>query len=210
MPITLTDTHRVILAAAAARDDGAIFPLPDTLNIAGAARDRMLLGLRDRGFLLETPCPVGATPWRREEDGSAFTLHIADGGLSAIGIEVGENPTLGDARAAQDSDADGSWPSKAVASRRAGNSSLPADGPANTGCKPSKLDAILAQLRQPDGATIPDLMEATGWQAHSVRGFLSGTVRKKLALNLASESIDGRGRVYRVIATETSSESVSA
>jgi len=52
-------------------------------------------------------------------------------------------------------------------------------------------------LRMPAGATITALMTATEWQQHSVRGFLAGVVRKKLGLNLVSESTD-KGRVYRI------------
>ncbi|RZJ45396.1 MAG: DUF3489 domain-containing protein [Brevundimonas sp.] len=44
---------------------------------------------------------------------------------------------------------------------------------------PSKLDRLIALLRQPDGATMPVMMEATQWQAHSVRGALAGSLRKK-------------------------------
>src|SRR5438270_3524776 len=61
----------------------------------------------------------------------------------------------------------------------------------------TKHARILAMLRTPAGATIAALMTATGWQQHSVRGFLAGVVRKKLGLNLVSEPTD-KGRVYRL------------
>ena len=65
---------------------------------------------------------------------------------------------------------------------------------------PSKTDLVLKKLRTAKGATIAQLTEATGWQAHSVRGFLSGTVKKKLGLNLVSEVGKDGVRRYRVIA----------
>jgi len=52
-------------------------------------------------------------------------------------------------------------------------------------------------LRAPGGATIEALMRVTGWQPHSVRGFLAGVIRKKLGLNLVSTAADN-GRVYRI------------
>src|SRR5258707_7763987 len=61
----------------------------------------------------------------------------------------------------------------------------------------TKHARILAMLRMPAGATIAAIMTATEWQQHSVRGFLAGVVRKKLGLNLVSESTD-KGRVYRI------------
>jgi hypothetical protein len=56
---------------------------------------------------------------------------------------------------------------------------------------------IVAMLRAPAGATIASMIAASGWQPHSVRGFLAGVVRKRLKLNLISEKGDG-GRIYRV------------
>jgi hypothetical protein len=61
----------------------------------------------------------------------------------------------------------------------------------------TKHDRVIAMLRTPAGATIASLVAATGWQQHSVRGFLAGVVRKKLGLNLVSE-IGDKGRVYRI------------
>ncbi len=61
----------------------------------------------------------------------------------------------------------------------------------------TKAAQVLAALQQPGGATMADLLQVTGWQAHSVRGFLSGTVRKKLALSLVTEG-KGSARSYRI------------
>ncbi len=54
----------------------------------------------------------------------------------------------------------------------------------------SKKEIIFSLLRRKNGACVDDLTKATGWQAHSVRGFLSGTVKKKLGLNLATERLE--------------------
>ena len=63
----------------------------------------------------------------------------------------------------------------------------------------TKQARVLALLRRPSGATIATVTRSTGWQPHTVRGFLAAVVRKKLGLRLESEKTDGE-RVYRIIA----------
>lgn len=61
----------------------------------------------------------------------------------------------------------------------------------------SKLAILLELLTRPEGATIAELATATGWQGHSIRGALSGILSKRYGVQVASEVIEGRGRVYR-------------
>lgn len=69
----------------------------------------------------------------------------------------------------------------------------------NSQARPAtKIARLIALLGMENGATISDLTKATGWQAHSVRGAISGTLKKKLGLRVTSEPVEGRGRVYRI------------
>ncbi|MGB5903651.1 MAG: DUF3489 domain-containing protein [Xanthobacteraceae bacterium] len=69
-----------------------------------------------------------------------------------------------------------------------------------TSQKPNKQAKLLDLLRRPAGATIAVLSEASGWQQHSVRGFLAGVVRKKLGLELVS-AVEADQRVYHIVTT---------
>ena len=62
----------------------------------------------------------------------------------------------------------------------------------------TKHDRVLTLLSQRSGTTIPEIMEATGWQEHSVRGFLAGTVKRKLGFTLTSSKNEGELRRYRI------------
>jgi hypothetical protein len=70
--------------------------------------------------------------------------------------------------------------------------------PARTPRENTKQAKLIALLRRPAGATIADLAKATRWQHHTVRGVLSGALKKKLGLTITSEKPEGKDRVYRL------------
>ena len=62
----------------------------------------------------------------------------------------------------------------------------------------SKQATIIEMLRSAEGATIADIVAATGWQSHTVRGAISGALKKRLGFDITSEKVADRGRVYRI------------
>ncbi len=73
----------------------------------------------------------------------------------------------------------------------------------------SKQAEVLGLLRRPEGVTVAEIMAATGWQPHTVRGLFSGTLKRKLGLELGSVPAD-RGRVYRIVDPGRTSEAARA
>jgi hypothetical protein len=175
----LTDTQIITLSAAASRDSREVLPLPDSLK--GGAAHKVVGALLSRGLIEEAPAHVAAPVWRTD-DGGPVLLRITAAGLDAIGIDPA--PEGSDAQV------------DAGATEAA-----PKAAPAPTGRTPregTKQAALIAMLRSPDGATIAEVVAATGWQAHTVRGAMAGALKKKLGLEVTSEKIEGRGRVYRL------------
>ncbi len=70
--------------------------------------------------------------------------------------------------------------------------------PAAAAPRQSKQAVVIALLQRPGGVTVAEIVTATGWQPHTVRGLFSGTLKKKLGLGLTSAQED-RGRVYRIV-----------
>ena len=72
------------------------------------------------------------------------------------------------------------------------------EAPASKAPRVTKQQAMIDMLSRPEGATIEELIEATGWLSHTCRGAMSGALKKKLGLTITSEKEDQRGRVYRL------------
>ncbi len=85
---------------------------------------------------------------------------------------------------------------KSAKKARRGGASKKVNGSARRGTKQAIL---IEMLKRSKGATIADMAAKTGWQTHSVRGAISGALKKKLGLSVTSETVEGRGRVYRIV-----------
>ena len=91
-------------------------------------------------------------------------------------------------------------------SRRKGDGAAPkakgkAKGDAKVAPSPrtgTKQEKLISMLRTPEGASIDEIVAATGWQPHTIRGAIAGALKKKLGLMVTSEKVEGRGRVYRI------------
>ena len=191
----LSDTQLLILSAAAQRDDRSVLPLPGSLR--GGAATKVVGALLSRGLIDETATNSQTKAdaalnriWRNDEDGRAILLHITEAGLAAIGIEPEEAPDGGDTAPEGATDAPTTEPATETATDAT---------PALTARKPregTKQAQLIAMLRTPEGATIDEIVAATGWQSHTVRGVFAGALKKKLGLEVISEKVEGRGRVY--------------
>lgn len=187
----LTDTQSIILSRAAARPGNLAMPLPE--GLAGAAAKMAVAKMIERGWLEEVEANVrrGEPLWRETGDGHGTTLIATEAGLAAIGIEPVVTAAMTNLRKAK----------LEVVSTPKDAPETPAD-PATS--KPITIRAgtkqaeIIALIQRPEGASIAEIVEATGWLAHSARGLISGGLKKKLNLPISAEKVAGRGTVYKL------------
>ena len=202
----LSDTQLMILSSASQRTDhAAVLPA----NLKGSAANKVVNKLLNVKFLQELRAKDDMPVWRRGDDNRPYSLRITEAGLKAIEVEdVAEaSDNIAAADPAEVAVPDMSTQAKASErpsrAKRSGVKktaavSAKATKASSDRVKPdSKQDRIVALLQRPQGATLDALVKETEWQKHSVRGFLAGTVRKKLKLPLLSEKIDGV-RNYRI------------
>lgn len=173
MNVKLTATQTTVIKTAATRPDGNIEPLPT--NLRGGAKTAVIDGLLTRDLISKFQHP------------DHVEYYLTDAAYAAVGRkrkvpapvtpdpEIEAAVTVAEAKWAQD----------------------------RTGTKPrtrenSKQATVIQMLQHPDGTTIQQIMESTGWQAHTVRGTFAGALKKKLGLNIVSAKDATGERVYRI------------
>ncbi len=173
MNVKLTATQTTVLKTAAARPDGNIEPLPT--NLRGGAKTAVIDGLLARDLITKFHYP------------DHVEYYLTDAAYAAVGRKrkvpapVTPEPEIEAAVSA----AEANWAQD------------------HTDSKPrtrenSKQAAVIQMLQRPHGTTIRQVMETTGWQAHTVRGTFAGALKKKLGLNIVSTKDATGERVYRI------------
>jgi hypothetical protein len=184
----LSDSQLVVLSAACQRPDRSVYPL--TAKLSGGAAAKVLRSLLKKGLVREIQAKHEDTVWREDKKRGRLTLHATPAAFQALGIEQDEAPAQ--------SESDAHAPAEAgTGSRRKRKADKSKEKPSLTRAN-SKQAQLIEMLKRPEGATIDDIVKKFDWQAHTVRGALAGALKKRLGLNVQSEKVERRGRVYRI------------
>ncbi|WP_347267904.1 DUF3489 domain-containing protein [Paracoccus sp. (in: a-proteobacteria)] len=183
--IPLSETQSLILARAAARPGNLALPLPDSLR--GGAAAKVVEALLAKGLIEEVEADLrrGEPLWRETGDGHGTTLLATEAGLAAVGIEPLVAGAIAGARRGR--------MEREAAAAAAPEAQKPATTRAGT-----KQAALIALLQRPEGASVAEIAAETSWLGHTIRGAISGVLKKRLGLTVAAEKIEGRGTVYRI------------
>jgi hypothetical protein len=208
MPAKLSDTQLAILTAACQREDRSVYPI--TARIGGAPLAKVLQSLLGKQLIEEVETADPTATWRTRDDGVALTVRATVAACEQIAVAPAERKGAKPARAKA---AQKGGTKKAHTGTRSATQAkrtpktakgrspartpavAPTRGKSREGTKQAEMIAL---LRRPEGATIDEIVAATGWQKHTVRGAISGALKKKLGLDVTSEKVEGRGRVYRI------------
>lgn len=147
----LNDTQCVLLAAAAARDNGSLMPLPESLAGADARIAKAITALIKGSLAAETEV-TDATLVHRSDGDLRYGLFITDAGRAALNIEP-----------------EGSGPAATA---------KPAPAPVAKPPRQTKAALVVELLQRKQGATLAEMVEATGWLPHTTRAALTGLKKK--------------------------------
>ena len=220
----LSDTQLVILSAAAQREDLSVLPLPDSLTLKGGALNKVMGSLRNRGLIRVLA-----------GDGGPERVVITSEGMAAIGVEAEDDvaPTADTAPTSAETDGAADAPTPASeangATKRAkarpargngktarttGRATSAPEAASEPSPKPTpragtKQAQMIEMLKRPDGATVEQIAAATGWHHHTIRGAISGALKKKLGLTVEATrtreigpnktGAKGSSTVYRIV-----------
>jgi len=179
--IKLTDTQIEVLTLGADRPNGCIEPMPARLN--SLLRTKVIAGLANRGMIIDA-------------GGSEF--HLTDAGYEAVGrvrpvpASIHADPHVETAVTAAEASSGQEKQEAAQRLIKVGVEGKPRIR------ENTKQATVIQMLSRPNGATINELCEATGWLQHTMRGTLAGALKKKLGLNITSYKDTGASRVYRL------------
>lgn len=166
----LTDIQTILLSSAAQRSDGSLMPPPDSLTATSDRIGKAIGSLLKRGLAEEGKTNAAAKAWRTEGE-QRFAARITDAGRNAIGVE-----------------ADGG-------KIESGPPVAPAPAP-EVVRRPTKAALVLEMLRRREGATLAELVAATGWLPHTTRAALTGLRKKGHQIDKAKR---GEETVYRIV-----------
>ena len=193
----LSDAQLVILSAAAQRADGSLLPLPESLAAKGAALNRVMIEiLCKRKLAEERPTIKGAPEWRRDEDGQSPRLvHHQERASCPRHRRRGKGKALSGGGKHAPPAQDGRRKTA-----RQGSEGITRRLQAASNGFAKQAGRCDPDARRKSGVTIEDIIAKTGWQPHSVRGFFSGLVKKKLKLPLVSDVGKDGVRRYHIAA----------
>ena len=191
--ITLTPAQHAILAHALEHSDGRIDWFPE--HIQGGARRKVLDGLANRALIAR--------------QGEVWV--VADAGYEALGVPrpgartaprqsfvAKLDAVIARAEQAQTARDEADLEAAVTAAEAAWAQDAHRSAEPRRTRENSKQAQVIAMLRRPEGATVRQICELTGWQNHTVRGALSGALKRKLRLTITSSKSDQGERVYRI------------
>ncbi|KGJ18757.1 DUF3489 domain-containing protein [Paracoccus sanguinis] len=139
---------------------------PVTASLKGGAVGNVCKSLLKHGLIQEVEATNLDTVWRHDENHGPITLRATPLARAALGTDKVTPPTA-------------EMPAVSLQRQTA-----------------TKQETLIAMLRAEGGATIDEIVAATGWQPHTIRGVISGVLKKKLSLEVTSEKVEGHGRIY--------------